>query len=164
MKLRIVAFVAALSLVAGCGTRVTDRTTVAAAQSTGAQSAAPSSESSGGELSTGSNEAGSASSDSGTGSGGSQVAGEQVSGGGSASAAAPASGSTSCSTSTGGPHSEKCSATQPVISEVDAPGVNTLATPAASRTGMSSSGMIPPPKTTMSSASRSCSAPRAACA
>ena len=92
MKLRIVAFVAALSLVAGCGTRVTDRTTVAAAQSTGAQSAAPSSESSGGELSTGSNEAGSASSDSGTGSGGSQVAGDQVSGGGSASAAATPSG------------------------------------------------------------------------
>ena len=87
MKLRIVAFVAALSLVAGCGTRVTDRTTVAAAQSAGA-----SSDSSGGELSTGSSDAGSASSDSGTGSGGSQVAGEQVSGGGSASAAATPSG------------------------------------------------------------------------
>ncbi len=37
-----------------------------------------------------------------------------------------------------------------MISPVVAPGVNTLATPSSSRTGMSSSGMIPPPKTRMS--------------
>src|SRR6185369_17718853 len=53
--------------------------------------------------------------------------------------------------------SEKCSATQPLISPVVAPGVKTLATPSSSRTGMSSSGMIPPPKSTMSEASRSAS-------
>ena len=47
--------------------------------------------------------------------------------------------------------------TQPVISVVAAPGVKTLRTPISSRTGMSSSGMIPPPNTAMSDASRSAS-------
>ena len=44
--------------------------------------------------------------------------------------------------------------TQSTISVVVAPGVKTLATPIFSSSGMSPSGMIPPPKTTMSLASR----------
>jgi hypothetical protein len=44
--------------------------------------------------------------------------------------------------------------TQSTISVVAAPGVNTLATPIRSSSGRSSSGMMPPPKTTMSAASR----------
>ena len=45
--------------------------------------------------------------------------------------------------------------TQATIDMVVAPGVNTFATPSCSSWGMSSSGMIPPPKTTTSSAPRS---------
>ncbi len=47
--------------------------------------------------------------------------------------------------------------THSTIDAVVAPGVNTLATPICSSSGMSPSGMMPPPKTTMSSASRSLS-------
>ena len=47
--------------------------------------------------------------------------------------------------------------TQPVISDVVAPGVKILATPSFSSGAMSSSGTIPPPKTPMSEASRSAS-------
>src|SRR5205814_166220 len=39
---------------------------------------------------------------------------------------------------------------QSTISCVEAPGVKTLATPARARAGMSSSGMMPPPKTSLS--------------
>ena len=42
-----------------------------------------------------------------------------------------------------------------MISPVVAPGVNTLATPISVSSGMSASGTIPPPNTTMSEASRS---------
>ena len=52
--------------------------------------------------------------------------------------------------------------TQSTISVMVAPGVKTSATPSLLSSGMSSSGMMPPPKTTMSSAprSRSSSQPR----
>ena len=49
------------------------------------------------------------------------------------------------------------SRTQSTISPVRAPGVNTFATPISVSSGMSASGTMPPPNTTMSEASRSAS-------
>jgi hypothetical protein len=50
------------------------------------------------------------------------------------------------------------SATHPAISWVDAPGLKIFATPSRASSGMSSSGMIPPPKTNTSPAPRAESA------